>query len=244
MLLLTQSLDGAPELFLRAASQLAPFDPALSREIYLEAIQEAIYAGHLGNQDGLRNAAQAARSAPEAARPPRAIDLLLDGMVTRFTAGGAAGACALKTAVAAFAGKRTARSQKWRCSLRSRCGMTKPGGCWSSATSSSCDRPGTSPPCSWLSAILSPWKPCAGVSAPPAGQARRQPASGRPSASRLILMAAVILAGWRGREQETLALTRTAVPVMTAYGSGCGHCGHRLRHRSPVQRARSLRRGA
>jgi hypothetical protein len=101
-LLLTQSQDGVPERLLRAARGLAPFEPALSREIYLQAIEAAMYAGHLGPEDGLRNAAQAARFAPRAAQPPRPVDLLLDGMVTRFTADGAAGALALQRAFAAF----------------------------------------------------------------------------------------------------------------------------------------------
>jgi hypothetical protein len=102
VLLLTQSLDGAPELFLHAARQLAPFDAAVSRETYLQAIQEAIHAGRLGSIDGLRNTARAARAAPEATQPPRPVDLLLDGMVTRFTTGGAAATRALDKALAAF----------------------------------------------------------------------------------------------------------------------------------------------
>jgi hypothetical protein len=43
--LLSQSQDGAPESLLRAAREFAPFEPALSREIYLQAIEQAIHAG-------------------------------------------------------------------------------------------------------------------------------------------------------------------------------------------------------
>ena len=69
-LLLTQGQDGVPERLLRAARGLAPFEPALSREIYLQAIEEAmLHAGRPGSADGPRNAAQAARSAPPAAQP-------------------------------------------------------------------------------------------------------------------------------------------------------------------------------
>ena len=222
VLLLTQSLDGAPELFLRAARQLAPFEPALSREIYLEAIQEAIHAGHLGNQDGLRNAAQAARSAPEAARPPRAIDLLLDGMVTRFTAGGAAGACALKTAVAAFRGQADGKipevamliaialwdDETWGLLVERNVQFLRRAGDLASLLLAFCDLVA-------LETLRGRFGAASRASEEAAGIRAAIGVAPDP-------MAAVILAGWRGREQETLALTRTAVPVLTAYGSGCG----------------------
>jgi DNA-binding CsgD family transcriptional regulator len=50
----------------------------------------------------VRDAAEAARTAPAAPQPPRSIDLVLDGMATRFTEGPAAGVPPLRAALQAF----------------------------------------------------------------------------------------------------------------------------------------------
>jgi DNA-binding CsgD family transcriptional regulator len=92
----------APPLLLDAARQLEGLDAALARETYLEAFGAAMYAGRLYADGGLRTAAEAALGAPPAADPPRAIDLILDGMATRFTDGPSAGVPALRCALDAF----------------------------------------------------------------------------------------------------------------------------------------------
>ena len=90
----------APALLLDAAKRLEGFDVGLARETYLEAVRAAIFAGRLGG--GLRDAAEAARAAPSGSRTPRAMDLLLDGLATRFTEGYAAGVAPLRRALDAF----------------------------------------------------------------------------------------------------------------------------------------------
>jgi DNA-binding CsgD family transcriptional regulator len=92
----------APPLLLDAARQLAAHDPALAREAHLEALGAAMYSGRLGSASGVRDAAEAARTAPAAPQPPRSIDLVLDGMATRFTEGPAAGVPPLRAALQAF----------------------------------------------------------------------------------------------------------------------------------------------
>ena len=92
-----------PPLLLDAARRLEPLDPALARETYLEALAAAIFAGRLSGPVGVREVAEAARAAPPAPAPPRASDLLLDGLVTRFTEGYAAGVAPLRRALEAFA---------------------------------------------------------------------------------------------------------------------------------------------
>ncbi len=92
-----------PQMLLDAARSLAPLDPALSRETYLDAIDAAIVTGSLGPGGGLRAVAEAARAAPAPAEPPRPADLLLDGLVTTFTQGYASGVPGLRRALAAFA---------------------------------------------------------------------------------------------------------------------------------------------
>ncbi len=92
----------APPLLLHAAKRLEPLDSNLARETYLDALGAAIFAGHLGRSNGVLDTAEAARAAPPAPQPPRAIDLLLDGLVTRFTEGYAAGVPPLEAALRAF----------------------------------------------------------------------------------------------------------------------------------------------
>jgi DNA-binding CsgD family transcriptional regulator len=92
----------APALLLDAARRLEPLDAAMARETHLEALAAAMFAGRLGDKPGVREAAEAARSAPAAPQPPRAIDLLLDGLVTRFTESYSAGVPPLRRALDAF----------------------------------------------------------------------------------------------------------------------------------------------
>ena len=92
----------APALLLDAARRLEPLDAATARETHLEAMAAAMFAGRLGGKPGVREAAQAARAAPVAPQPARPIDLLLDGLATRFTEGYAAGVPPLRKALGAF----------------------------------------------------------------------------------------------------------------------------------------------
>ena len=101
----------APALLLNAARRLAPLDARQARETYLEAIEAAIFAGRLGSSRGLSEVATAARNAPPAPHPPRAIDILLDGMAARLTGGYSAGLAALRSAVQALERDRARRTE-------------------------------------------------------------------------------------------------------------------------------------
>jgi DNA-binding CsgD family transcriptional regulator len=101
--------DAARRL-VHAARRLAPIDAALSRQTYFEAIQAALFAGRLGHEDGLQAAGEAALDAPPAPVPPRPVDLLLDGWATRLVKGAAAGFPTLKQALSAF---RTETDVRW-----------------------------------------------------------------------------------------------------------------------------------
>jgi DNA-binding CsgD family transcriptional regulator len=92
----------APSLLLDAAKRLEPLDAAMARETHLEAMAAAMFAGRFGGHPGVREAAEAAQAAPPAPQPPRAIDLLLDGLATRFTRGYAAGLPPIRRALDAF----------------------------------------------------------------------------------------------------------------------------------------------
>jgi DNA-binding CsgD family transcriptional regulator len=94
----------APALLLHAARRLAPLDARQARDTYLEATEAAIFAGRLGSSGGLAEVAAAARNAPPAPHPPRAIDVLLDGLTARLTGGYPAGLAPLREAVQALTG--------------------------------------------------------------------------------------------------------------------------------------------
>ena len=105
----------APALLLDAARRLDPLDAAMARETYLEAMVAAMFAGRLGDGPGVREVAEAAKAGPAAPQPPRAVDLLVDGLATRFAEGYAAGVPPVRQALAAFrdVNGSTARDQRW-----------------------------------------------------------------------------------------------------------------------------------
>lgn len=94
--------SSAPGMLLDAATTLAPLDAALSRETYLQALGAATVIGSPGPGRGVREVAQAARDAPPAPGAPRPADLLLEGLVTAVVDGYEAGVPGLRRALEAF----------------------------------------------------------------------------------------------------------------------------------------------
>jgi DNA-binding CsgD family transcriptional regulator len=95
--------NDAPTLLLKAAKRLEPLDPGLARETYLDAWQAALFAGHLADAGDLEEVSRTARSLPPPEGPPRAADLLLDGLAVLVTDGPAAAAPVLRQAIGTFA---------------------------------------------------------------------------------------------------------------------------------------------
>jgi DNA-binding CsgD family transcriptional regulator len=102
----------AVPLLLDAAKRLESLDPGQARETYLEALRAASVAGQLGG--GTLAPATAARNAPRL-KTPRPVDLLLDGLAIRFTAGYVASAPALMRALTAVRdeGDRAGQNMRW-----------------------------------------------------------------------------------------------------------------------------------
>jgi DNA-binding CsgD family transcriptional regulator len=94
--------EGA-SLLLEAAERLAPLDPVMARDTYLEAMFQAANAGRLGG--GVRGPAVAARAAPSPPGEPDAGDVLMDGLALLFTEGHAAAAQVLKAGLAKARGE-------------------------------------------------------------------------------------------------------------------------------------------
>lgn len=82
----TRGSDGAGML-LDAARTLAPLDPQLARDTYLQALEASFHAGRLGGDGTMAAVARAAQAAPASSSPARPVDLLLDGLTTMFTHG-------------------------------------------------------------------------------------------------------------------------------------------------------------
>ena len=99
---LTDRGSEAPPLLLKAARRLEPIDTELSRATFLQALTAGYFAGRLALAGGVEEVARAAASAPPSSRPPRASDLLLDGLVAHHITGYSAGLPILREALHAF----------------------------------------------------------------------------------------------------------------------------------------------
>jgi DNA-binding CsgD family transcriptional regulator len=75
-----------PSLLSAAAQRLEPLDPELARETHLEALAAAVGSGRFARDEGVVEAAAAATLDSER-EPARAIDLLLEAVVTQLTRG-------------------------------------------------------------------------------------------------------------------------------------------------------------
>ena len=91
----------ADRLLLSAARRLESVNADLARGTYLDALVAAIWANEMASP-GVREAAEAARTAPRGPVPPRAIDVLLDAVALRMTEGYAAAAPVLTRALDMF----------------------------------------------------------------------------------------------------------------------------------------------
>jgi DNA-binding NarL/FixJ family response regulator len=106
--------SAAPPLLLNAAQRLERLDPELARETYLDAWGAAMFAGRFASAGNLVEVSRAARSAPRPTGPLRPSDLLLDGLTTCVTEGGAVAAPLLRRATAMFADQASSAQENFR----------------------------------------------------------------------------------------------------------------------------------
>jgi DNA-binding CsgD family transcriptional regulator len=215
-----------PPLLLRAAKRLEPLDRSLARETYLEALTATLFTGRLHAGVGVLEVAGAARSAPPAAEPPRATDLLLDGLAALTTEGYAVGTPMLRRAVSAFRDQETSAAERELRWLPLACWMAH--GTWD-------DR-------SWdvLSARLIELARDAGaLTVLPIGLGLRfaiELFAGEFAAAESLAeeaealsevtrrdfapLHALLLAAWRGRQEETARLIEAFTKPVVAWGEG------------------------
>lgn len=93
-----------PRLLVEAARAMTDHEPLVARETYLEALMAAMIVGRLADDAAHEpdRIARAARHAPPPPTPPRAVDLLLDGLVLRLTEGYRAAAPILQQALRVY----------------------------------------------------------------------------------------------------------------------------------------------
>ncbi len=223
----------APELLLAAARRLAPLDARLARETYLEATEAAIFAGRLGSSGGLAEVAAAARNAPPAPSPPRAIDILLDGLTARLTDGYSAGVAPLRSAVEALERDkaRPAEDDMLWYMLWVECSLTPEpiapevwdDRAWDKLASCAVDVARDAGAFTALPVALSS-KACADLHAADFGDAAALVDEGRAISAAMgsaaVTNTDLVLAGWRGDETRALDLIEAGVKDAIARGEG------------------------
>jgi DNA-binding CsgD family transcriptional regulator len=221
----------APAFLLDAARQLAPLDPGLSRETYLEATEAAIFAGRLGTSPALPEAAAAATSAPRAPQPPRVIDILLDGLTARFTEGYSASIAPLRSALQALERDKAARQDTYWYGICVACSLTPEPiapDLWDDQAwhelgvrAVTCAR--NSGAIIALSGALST-RACVLIHAGQFGDAGmlidEAEAISEVTGSAALTYARLSLAGWRGQEAQALEMFETSIKDATARGEG------------------------
>jgi DNA-binding CsgD family transcriptional regulator len=215
----------APAPLLDAARRLDPLDAAMARETYLEAMAAAMFAGRLGGHPGVREAAQAARAGPTAPEPPRAIDLLLDGLATRFTDGYTAGVPPLRKALGAFRSEEglTARDVRW---LWLACRLAEDlwdDELWYELTTRAL-RVARETGALRVLPTAATYRACLHVHAGAfdAASSLIEEADAIVDATGLapLKLASLMLAAWRGSEAEILGLLEAGLPLARARGEG------------------------
>ena len=218
----------APALLLDAARRLEPLDAAMARETHLEAMAAAMYAGRLSDKPGVREAAEAARAAPPAPQPPRAIDLLLDGLATRFTEGYSAGVPPLRRALERVPRRRgidrTRRALALAClspgagSLGRRA-LVRACDAWAAASRARRARSRVLPIAATYRASLHVH---AGAFGAASSLIEESDAIIQATGMAPLKFASLMLAAWRGNEAEALELFEARRREATAQGRGHG----------------------
>jgi DNA-binding CsgD family transcriptional regulator len=223
----------APALLLDAARRLAPLDARQARETYLEATEAAIFAGRLGSSSELLEVAAAARNAPSAPHPPRAIDVLLDGLAARLTDGYSAGLAPLRSAVQALEQDQAQLAEDdmlwywlWvECSLTPEPVATEvwDDRAWNKLASRAVGIARDAGAFTALPLALSS-KACADLHAgefsDAAAQVKEGQAISEAMGSAVLSYTDLVLAGWRGEETPAVDLIEAAIKDAIARGEG------------------------
>jgi DNA-binding CsgD family transcriptional regulator len=216
--------DALP-LLLGAAKRLERVDPGLAVETYLDAFFVALTTGRLATGDPVVEVAEAMAAAPPPAGLPRPADLLLDGLAILITDGYAAGAPKLQRALSDFRDEQLSLEQGLR---------WLPLACKTAHDMWDDD--------SWLllsRRLVDLARDAGALAVLPVGLSLRvaielfggdfaaaeslseeTEAVSDATRSALAPYGRLVVAAWRGREDETLQLIEAATPDIVARGEG------------------------
>jgi DNA-binding CsgD family transcriptional regulator len=212
-------------LLLEAARRLEPLDAGLAREAYRDAFGAALTAGRLGTARAMAYIAAAAKQAAPASRPPRATDLLLDGLAALVIDGHQAGAPMLKRAVRAFRDQAvpSADALRW---LPFACQMSRAAWddeSWNALSARLIELARQAGALAALSDALqdgTALRLVTGQTATAAAMAREAETVAAATGNPLRPYGALLVAAWRGQEAEASRLAATGTPDPAAYGDG------------------------
>jgi DNA-binding CsgD family transcriptional regulator len=212
-------------LLLLAARRLEPLDAGLAREAYREAFGAALTAGRLGLAGGMAQIAAAAKEAAPASRPPRATDLLLDGLAALVIDGYPAGAPMLRRAVRAFRDEAVPAPDALRW-LPFACRMSRAvwdDESWHALSARLIELARQAGALAALPDALqdgAALRLAAGETAMAAAMAREAETVAEATGNPLRSYAAVLVAAWRGQETEASRLVAAGTQDPAAHASG------------------------
>jgi DNA-binding CsgD family transcriptional regulator/tetratricopeptide (TPR) repeat protein len=222
----------ASQLLLTAARQLDSLDASQARETHLEALIAAIWAGDLGGQGRMRAAAEAARAAPPGPDPPRAIDVVLDGLALRLTEGYEAAAPTLRRALRLILAIDTDAGKvgvgRWTRQASGRAGQLVAlelwdDESWHAIAASQLEQAratGALTHLQWARHVLARSFVLAGDLAAAAPLLEEDRLMAEVTGNPPVAHAEVMLAAWRGREPAASELISSTVREATARGQG------------------------
>jgi DNA-binding CsgD family transcriptional regulator len=218
----------APLLLLAAAERLESQDVPLAREIYLDALTAALFAGRLGGAGDARRIAAAARAAPASPVPARPVDLLLDGLALLVAEGPSAGTPTIRKALSVFQGDElgTEESLRWLWLAGRAAGFIWDYERWDSLTARHIRAAREAGALAQLPLALSTRVGVhilAGELRAAASLVEESAALAEATDGRVVpAYGALALAAFRGDEDEVTRLVRSATPDFLARGEGIG----------------------
>ena len=214
----------APPLLMKAAERLEPLDASLARETYLDAFTAALSADRLVHGADTRAVAAAVRAA-DWAPSDRPCDLLLDALAVDATEGVTAGAPALKIALQAFRERPLSAEADLRW-LSLACQMARYLGdvaAWDELTARQLELARRAGAFSLLPTALSDRLRVElffGRIAVATSLAAEADAVAEATGTRLTMRQALMLANWRGRDTDAIALIEAGRQDVLTRGEG------------------------
>jgi DNA-binding CsgD family transcriptional regulator len=214
----------APPMLIEAAQRLEPLDGNLARETYLEAFAAAMSADRLAHSGDAREIAAAVLAAGWGP-PTRASDRLLDGLALATAEGYAAGAPALKDALRTFREEELSEEDELRW-LWLACNVARALGddaAWDDLTARQLELARRAGAFALLPVALTDrlgvelFSGRIGVAVSLAAEAE---AVVEATGSHLALRASIMLANWRGRDADAVALTEARRQDVLRRGEG------------------------